>query len=128
MTPEEADKRLREKIERAFVPADLCTTDPAAVEALLDAAKAEPFPEDKVQRMLKKLRGDVPLGKREEEAREEEEQPEWSETELTQEEEELVALYRHGGGGDLPAEVKEKLRKLREKAKRQPKKGEAGDD
>jgi hypothetical protein len=126
MTPEEADKRLREKIERAFVPADLCTTDPGAVESLLDAAKADPFPEDKVQRMLKKLRGEMPLGKREPEP--EEEEPVWSETELTQEEEELVALYRHGGGGELPAEIKEKLRKIREKAKREPEEGEAGDD
>lgn len=59
MTPDDSDKRLRTKIERAFVPADLCATDPDAIEALLDAAKAEPFPEDKVNRMLGKLKGDA---------------------------------------------------------------------
>jgi hypothetical protein len=132
MTPEDPDKRLRERIEKAFVPADLCSTDPAAVEALLDAAKAEPFPEDKVQRMLKKLRGELPISKREqakekENKEEEEEEPAWSETELTQEEKELVALYRNGGG-ELPPAIKEKLRRLRDKAKREPEEGEAGDD
>ncbi len=124
MTPEDADRRLREKIEKAFVPADLCTTDPAAVESLLDATKADPFPEDKVRRMLKKLKGELPLGKREQE---EEEEPAWSENELTEEEAALVALHR-AGGGDLPPEVAEKLRRLREQARRQPEEGEAGDD
>ena len=131
MTPEDPDKRLREKIEKAFLPADLCTTDPAAIEALLDAAKAESFPEDKVQRMLKKLRGELPIGKREqaignENEVEEEEEPAWSETELTQEEIELVALHKNAGG-ELPPAIKEKLRRLREKAKREPEEGEAGD-
>lgn len=42
-------------------------TDPDAIEALLDAAKAEPFSEDKVNRMLGKLKGDIPLGEREKE-------------------------------------------------------------
>jgi hypothetical protein len=128
MTPKDPDKRLREKIEKAFVSADLCTTDPAEVEALLDAAKAEPFAEDKVQRMLKKLKGDLPIGKREQqqEEDEEEEEPVWTEGEMT-EVEELVALHKNSSG-ELPPEIQEKLRQLREKARREPEEGETGDD
>ncbi len=123
MTPEDSDKRLREKIERAFVPADLCTTDPAAIEALLDAAKAEPFTEDKVKRMLKKFKGDIPLREHDKE----EEDLVWNESELTEEEEALVALHRNGGG-ELPPAIQEKLRRLREQAKGESEEGENCDD
>ncbi len=124
MTPEDPDKRLREKIEKAFVPTNLCTTDPAAVEALLDAAKAEPFAEDKVQRMLKKLKGDLPVSKREQQ---QEEEPVWSVGVMSEEEEALVALHKNSSG-ELPPEIQEKLRRLREKARREPEAGETGDD
>jgi hypothetical protein len=125
MTPDDSDKRLRAKIERAFLPADLCTTDPTSIEALLDAAKAEPFPQEKVERMLKKLKGDVPLGERKQE--EEEEGPVWTESELTEEEEALVALHRNSGG-ELPPAIQEKLRRLREQARSEPMEGETCDD
>jgi hypothetical protein len=125
MTPDDSDKRLRKKIERAFVPADLCATDPDAIEALLDAAKAEPFSEDKVNRMLGKLKGDIPLGEREKE--EEDEGRVWTESGLTEEEEALVALHRNGGT-QLPPEIQEKLRQLREQAKSEPAEGEMCDD
>jgi hypothetical protein len=123
MAPDDPDKRLREKIEKAFVPADLCTNDPAAVEALLEAAKAEPFAEDKVQRMLKKLKGDLPIGKREQQ----QEEPVCSEGEMTQEEEALIALHKNSSG-ELPPEIQEKLQRLREKARREPEEGETGAD
>jgi hypothetical protein len=125
MTSDDSDKRLRTKIERAFVPADLCATDPDAIEALLDAAKAEPFPEGKVSRMLGKLKGDIPLGEHEKE--EESEDPVWTESELTEDEEALVALHRNGGA-QLPPEIQEKLRRLREQAKSEPAEGETCDD
>jgi hypothetical protein len=123
MNPEDPDKRLREKIEKAFVPANLCTTDPAAIESLLDAAKAEPFAEDKVQQMLKKLKGDLPVGKREQQ----EDEPVWTESGMTEEEEALVALHKNSSG-ELPPDIKEKLRRLREKARLEPEEGETGDD
>jgi len=123
MTPDDSDKRLREKIERAFVPADLCITDPDAIEALLDAAKAEPFSEEKIALMLRKFKGEIPLGEREQE----EEDPVWTESELTEEEEALVALHRNGGG-ELPPAIQEKLRRLREQAKSQPEEGETCDN
>jgi hypothetical protein len=125
MTPDDSDKRLRTKIERAFVPADLCGTDPDAIEALLDAAKAEPFPEGKVTRMLGKLKGDIPLGEHEKE--EKSEDPVWAESELTEDEEALVALHRNGGA-QLPPEIQEKLQRLREQAKSEPAEGETCDD
>jgi hypothetical protein len=123
MTPDDSDRRLREKIEMAFIPADLCTTNPDSIEALLDATKADPFPEDKIKRMLKKLNGELPLGT----CKEEEEDPVWDEAALTEEEEALVALHR-GGGSQLPVAIQEKLRRLRELAKRQLKEGDVCDD
>ncbi len=122
MTRDDPDKRLREKIEKAYVPADLCTNDPDAVEALLDAAKAKPFSEDKINRMLEKFKGDIPLGERERV----EEDPVWTERDLTEEEEALVALHRNDGG-ELPPAIQEKLRQLREQAKREPEEGDACD-
>jgi hypothetical protein len=124
MTPDDSDKRLREKIEKAFVPADLCNRNPDAIEPLLDAAKAEAFSEDKIQRMLKKLKGEIPLGERE---KEEEQSPVWTESELTEEEDALVALHRNSGG-ELPPEVEEKLRRLREQAKSEMREKDNGDD
>jgi hypothetical protein len=110
MTPEEHDKPVRDLIAKVFLPPDLCPSDPKDIEAMLDAAGARPLGEDQLERMLKKARRELPVGQREEE------KPEWSEEALTEEERELVALHRNEGD-QLPPEVEEKLRRLREKAR-----------
>ena len=108
-TPEEYDKPVRDLIARFYLPPDLCPSDPKYIEAMLDAAGGRPLGEDQVERMLKKARGELPVGEREEE------EPEYSEEALSEEERELVALHRNEGN-ELPPEVEEKLRRLREKA------------
>jgi hypothetical protein len=72
-----------------------------------------------------KFKGDIPLSERRQE--EEEEGPVWTESELTQEEEALVALHRNSGG-ELPPAIQEKLRRLREKARSEPMEGKTCDD
>jgi hypothetical protein len=110
MTPEEHDKPVRDLVAKVYLPPDLCPSDPKEIEAMLDAAGGRPLSEEQVQRMLKKAKGDLPVGEREGQ------EPEWSGEALTEEERELVALHRNEGA-ELPPEVEEKLRRLRESAK-----------
>lgn len=114
MTPEEHDKPVRNFIAKVYLPPDLCPSDPKDIEAALDAAGARPLGEDQVERMLKKARGELPVGEREEQV------PEWSENALSEEERELVALHRNEGS-ELPPDLEEKLRRLRERARTEEK-------
>jgi hypothetical protein len=110
MTPEEHDKPVRELIARLYLPPDVCPSDPKDIEALLESFAGKPLSEDQVERMLKKARGELPVGDREGE------EPQWSEEALSEQERELVALHKNESGR-LPPEIEEKLRRLREKAK-----------
>ncbi len=110
MNPKEHDKPAQELIAKVLLPPDLCPSDPAAIEAMLDVADGEPLEDEQVERMLKKAMGELPVGQREEE------EPEWCEDALNEQERELVALHRNEGD-ELPPEIAEKLRRLREKAK-----------
>jgi hypothetical protein len=111
MSHEEMDKPVKDLIARAFLPPDLCPSDPKAIEAMLDKTRGRPLSDEQAERMLRKAMGELPVGEREEE-------PDdlWSEDELTAEQRELVFLYRNEGK-DLPPEIQEKLRRLHEKAK-----------
>jgi YesN/AraC family two-component response regulator len=112
MRPEERDKPVRDLIANVFLPPDLCPNDPAAIESMLDALTVEPLDEEQIERMLKKARGELPVGEREEK------ESEWCEDALTDQENELLALHRNGGE-ELPPEIQEKLRRLREQAKKE---------
>jgi len=119
MSHEENDKPIRDLIAKVFLPPDLCPADSASIEAMLDKAHRRPLGEDQIERMLKKAKGELPVGEREEE-----EEAAWSEDDLTVEQRELVFMCRNEGT-ELPPEIKEKLRRLREKAKAEE---EEGDD
>ena len=123
MTPEEQDKPVRDLIAEVYLPPDLCPSTPEAIEAMLDAAAGPPLTDEQVERMLKKAKGELPVGER----RDQEDEAIWPEQGLTEQGQELVALYRNSGG-ELPPEIKEKLRQLREKANDQPDEGEDFDD
>jgi hypothetical protein len=112
MTTEGSDRPIRDLIAKHFLPPDLCPSDPEAIEAMLDAAGGKPIGQEQIQRMLKKAAGQLPVGEREDDF------PEWSEEEEECEEaRELLALHRNEKG-DLPPDIEEKLRKLREQAKK----------
>jgi hypothetical protein len=117
MTPEDADKRLRQLIAKAFVPSKLCASDREDIEIMLDAAGGEPLSKGRIERILEKAKGGAPVGVRAEK------EPVWSEDRMTEVEEALVALHRNEGGEMLP-EIQEKLRRLREKARSEPEEGE----
>ena len=73
MNPEEQDKPVRDLIAKVYLPRDLCPSEPEAIEAMLDAAGGQPLTNEQVDRMLKKARGELPLGERR--AEEEQEMP-----------------------------------------------------
>jgi hypothetical protein len=123
MSHEENDKTIRDLIARVFLPPDECPANSASIEALLDKARGRPLSDEQVVRMLKKAKGELPVGVREEE----EEEPPWSEEELTAEQREFVFLCRNEGI-ELPPEIEEKLRQLREKADAEEEEDEGDDE
>lgn len=110
MNHEENDKPIRDLIARVFLPPDECPADSASIEAMLDKASGRSFSDEQVERMLKKAKGELPVGER----GDDDEEP-WSEDELSAEQRELVFLCRNEGT-DLPPEIEEKLERLREQA------------
>ncbi len=110
MNPKYRRKSIQELIDESFVPADLYSSNPAEIEAMLDAAGGEPLAEDQIARILKKAAGDLPIGRRIDD------ESSWCEDALNDQERELLALHRNEGK-ELPPEVADKLRQLREKAK-----------
>jgi hypothetical protein len=122
MSHEENDKTIRDLIARVFLPPEECPADSASIEAMLDKAHGRPLSDEQVERMLKKAKGELPVGDREEE----EEAP-WSEEQLTAEQREFVFLCRNEGT-ELPPEIEEKLRRLREKADAEEQEDEGDDE
>ena len=120
MSHEEIDKPVKDLVAGACLPADLCPSDPKAIEAMLDKARGRPLSDEQVERMLKKAKGELPVGEREGEP-----DVPWPEDALTAEQKELVYVCRNEGK-ELPPEIEAKLRRLREKA--QAEGGEEGDD
>ncbi len=112
MNPTDPDKRLLKLIAKALIPPGGCDTSTDDIEAMLDAARAEPFSDEQIDRMLKKAKGKLPLGQLDDE-------PVWDEAALTEEEQSLLALHRREGG-KLPEAIAEKLCLLRKKARNQP--------
>ena len=110
MIPEESDKLVRDLIARVYLPPDLFPSDPDAIEAMLAEASGQPLTDEQVERMLKKAKGELPVGEREDE-----------ETELSYEgqtEEELALFaFRNNESDELLPDIKEKLQHLGEKAK-----------
>ena len=92
MSDEENNKPIRNLIAKVVLPPDLCPSDPATIEAMLDKARGLPLSDDQVERMLKKAKGELPVGEREDE-----EETLGSEESLTEEQRELVFLCRNEG-------------------------------
>ncbi len=69
MSHEENDKTIRDLIARVFLPPEECPADSASIEAMLDKAHGRPLSDEQVERMLKKAKGELPVGDREEKLR-----------------------------------------------------------
>ena len=109
MTDESNDKKLYRLIEEAVVPPGLRPKSPTDVEKMLRACTGERLSDEKLRRMLRKVKGEIPLGKREATQHELDALP------LTEAQRELVALHR-AQGKDLPPEVLKMLEEFRAQA------------
>ena len=107
MIPENDDKPVRDLIADVFLPPDICPSDPKSIEAMLDAANDRPMSDDQIERMLKKAKGDLPVGVRDMEV----EGKAWIEDAQTEADRDLVALHRNEGA-ELPADIEEELKRL----------------
>jgi len=104
-----SDKELNSLIFKAIVPRGLRPTSRQDIEAMLDALGGEEISEDKLQRMLRKVRGEEPIGFCDLESLD-------SLEDLTARQKELVAFYR-AQGKQLPPDIQAKLNEIRKRAK-----------
>ena len=103
---EYTDAELNEVVFKAIVPKGLRPETPEEMDAMLDAIGGEAPSEDTVQRMLRKIRGEEPLGEPQE--RSGQDSPGDAATELPAEE---LALYRNRND-DIPPEVEQLLQDM----------------
>ena len=108
----ENDSELFEIIQRALIPVGHRPKSLDDIDAMLKACAGETMPDDKVQRMLRKVRGKEPVGCRADPVMEAFEQT------LTEQQRELVALHK-GEGTEFPAEIKALLESFREEIRKQ---------
>ena len=111
------DQELNSLIYKAIVPKGLRPTKPSDIEAMLDAIGGQEPSDGKLQRMLRKVRGEEPIGVFEERIEE-------PSQELTREQQELVAFFR-ARGEEIPPEIQAKLDEMRKRAKRKEEEDEA---
>lgn len=102
------DRQLRRMISDAVIRPGFRPQTDDEIEAMLNALAGESFSDDQVERILKKAKGDLPIGERHN-------APAFYEESNVEEVGELLAMHR-GEGEDMPDEVKEKLDMLRKKA------------
>lgn len=108
----QSDEELNDLIYRATVPKGLRPTTPDETDAMLDAIGGEVPSEETVRRMLRKIRGEEPIGTG---------HPgdgvadAWPRTEEVNVPEESLALFRNQNE-EIPPDVKEKLEAMEKRA------------
>jgi hypothetical protein len=108
------DRQLLDLVRQAVVPAGHRPESPEQVEAMLRACADATMTDEKLQRMLRKINGLLPIGERPEAEMLDSEAFEKS---LTEEQRELVALHK-AQGSEMPPEIRALLQRFREEAKR----------
>lgn len=107
---EYTDAELNELVFKAIVPKGLRPETPEEIDAMLDAIGGEAPSEDTVQRMLRKVRGEEPLGEPQEKSGLG--SPENAAMDLSAAE---LALYRDRND-DVPPEVEQLLKDMEDEA------------
>ena len=115
--PNKRSDNMNAIIREALVAKGFRPETPKDIEAMLDAIGGDEFSPDKIQRMLRKIRGEEPIGVTP--SHDEQDQIEA----IDAKERELVAFYRAKGEA-IPPEIQAKLDTMRRRAKEQ---GEAKD-
>ena len=108
------DVRLRKLLSKALVPPGYRPKNNEEVEALLDIIGGEPLDGDKFARMMGKIQGREPIGHQPEQ-----EQKPFDTQNLSEQQQELLALYR-AKGKDIPPEIEKVLEDMRRRAVERP--------
>lgn len=109
MSSQNADRRLDSLVFRASVPRGFRPETDAEIDAMLDALGGETLPKEKMGRMLRKIRGEEPVGVRPAP------EPLHELARLTSDQRELVALCR-AEGREIPPEIQAILDEMRKRA------------
>ena len=110
MTKHNPDSRFDQLMKQALVPKGHRPRKPQEIEKMLDLIDAPDVTDEKLQRLLRKINGDEPMFN--------ESDPQiksLDNSELTNAERELIALYR-SQGKDLPPDVAAKIKAMEERA------------
>lgn len=106
-------------LRRALTAKGYRPTRAADIERFLDAMKAPPLDSEAAQRMLRKIRGEQEIFPSRVPA-------EATGVELSEEERELVAMYRANKRKDLPPDLAAKVKAMEERAMQRPPREEQG--
>ncbi len=123
MPARHSDKELNELIYRVIVPKGLRPTTPEDIDAMLDAIGGSAPSEESVQRMLRKIRGEVPIGTGSVAEGLGDRLAVADDANIS---EEALALYRNRND-DIPPEIKEKLKDMEERAMEEGEEADQGD-
>jgi hypothetical protein len=121
MSQEDEDRKLLNLIQQAIVPVGHRPEGLAEIDAMLKACAGGNPPEDKILRMLRKVKGEQGVGVRPE--------PDFAgfEQTLSEQQREMLALHK-AQGAEMPAEIRELLEKfrqqVRDRSNRAPKAGD----
>jgi hypothetical protein len=109
---ESEDRKLYELIQQALIPVGHRPKTLDQIDAMLQACAGETMPDEKLQRMLRKVRGEEPVGDRHDPVIAAFEQT------LTEQQRELVALHK-AEGTEFPPEIKALLEQFRKEIREQ---------
>ncbi len=102
-------KQINKLIYNASVPKGLRPDSIEDIDAMLDAIGGQKYSDDKFQRMLQKIKGEIPLHK------DSYKHTENFCNEITEHESELMAMYRDGSE-DISPDSQKKLDEMRNRA------------
>jgi hypothetical protein len=112
MNAPRSDKELNNLIYKAIVPKGLRPANRKELDAMLDATSGDVPSEESIQQMLRKIRGEEPIGHLYTKGIPAEG---ITSDEVVDISEEAIALYRNQGE-NIPPEIEEKLKEMEEHA------------
>jgi len=113
----DSDRQFLNLVNQSVVPIGHRPEKPQEIETMLRACADAPMADDKLERMLKKIKGLLPIGER---SQADAADFDAFEKTLTDGQRELVALHK-AQGGEMPPEIRVLLEKFREQARLQGK-------
>ena len=109
---EKTQKAINKLIYKAHVPKGLRPETNEDIDAMLDAVGGGKYPDEKIQRMMQKIKGHFPLHS------ETANLPDSSYEEITEQESELLAMHRDGSE-DISSDSQKILDEMRKRARKE---------